>query len=729
MGNAGSSEIVFQDEFGLNNPVSPEALSDLFSEFSSIVRCVLLNACFSDKQASAISKHIGCVIGMAGPVSDEAARNFSGAFYQALGYGKDVKSCYDLGCNQIQLAGLAEQNTPKIMSDSINPSEIVFTFEQGRDIVHEFHDPVQDNLPPKETIAIDFIGRQDELNILDKWFDDRESKLWVIAGFGGTGKTAIAYRFGINIKTKAPRGYEYILWLSAKRRRFIEGTIVYIDDPDFIDLESATEKIISAYGFESETLKSLETKKLFALELLNELPALVIVDDVDSLEGEAEDAIAFFTFDVPKTASKILFTSRRTLFGLTGVTTRIEGFIRGEALDFMRSRAKLLGMDFDKAVVPYIDRILRITDSSPLYMEELLRLCSIGIGTAEVIRVWEEKGGDVAREYALQREFDMLSEGAKKILLACCLNRSSSTTEDLMVITGLKKEMVYQSMESIGKLFLMPKPTVIKEVPRFDVNVNTRNLVKEVMHDTDIYQNLSTNVKRLAGELQMTGKRRFEISEYIRHSATLMKLNRFPEAEDILKKGLTKFPEDPDLLAHLGRTYARWVSENRLTDARTCFKRAAELKCQWEDMYHHWWSLECKQQEWTNAVEASEKGIKQFPTSWQLKYKAGYAHSRLGSKLRTQFQADRARYQLNRAQNLLENALVAISSVELDSIDTSLHWGIHRSLVLNSEAQGRIDLIAKYINMWLNYYRDDPEALHQKVRLIKRFVGLNKLLD
>ena len=583
---------------------------------------------------------------------------------------------------------------------------------------------VRDTLPSRETIAIDFVGRQEELSVLNNWFKDSETKLWVLAGDGGKGKTAIAYQFGINTKHQSPEEYEIILWLSAKRRRFVEGTITYVDSPDFTDLKTAINKLLAGYGFIAESPKTLEEKRALTLELLTELPALVIVDDLDSLEGEDESAIAFFTFDVTKTRSKVLLTSRRSLFGLAGITTQVKGFSRNDGIKFIQSRIELFGLNPKDFATPYIDKILHITDGSPLYIEELLRLCCIGVAIKEAIEAWEEKGGDTAREYSLKREFDMLSDNAKQILLACCLNRRPSTIEDIAVITGLKRELVLRAVAEIERLFLMPKPTIIKEVPRFDVNVNTRALVLEVMNTTDLYKKIDGNVRRLAGELQISGKRRLEISEYLKHAATLMKLDRFTEAETVLKEGLVKYPEDPDVLAQLGRTYARWKPSPRLTDARTSFRRAAELKCMQEDMYHHWWSLECKDHEWSAAVEAGESGLKQFTNSWKLKYRAGYAHSRLGTELRAQFQRDRARYQLKRARSLLEDALQSVSIDDLDPIDRELHADILRCLVLNCEAQGHVISMEKFLRRWTEYHPSDSEAERVKVRLKNKFPNL-----
>jgi hypothetical protein len=121
-----SSEIILEDNAGHSHPVSIRALSALFSVLKDNVRCVVLNACFSEQQAQAIAQHIDCVIGMSTAIGDAAAIRFAAAFYQALGYGRDVKTAFDLGCVQIDLENLGEQDTPQLLAIQADPKKIVF---------------------------------------------------------------------------------------------------------------------------------------------------------------------------------------------------------------------------------------------------------------------------------------------------------------------------------------------------------------------------------------------------------------------------------------------------------------------------------------------------------------------------------------------------------------------------------------------------------------------------
>jgi len=121
-----SSELVFEDNSGNSHTVSPDALSQLFSLLKENIHCVVLNACYTEEMAEAIAQHIDCVIGMSQVIGDTAAISFVAAFYLALGYGRDVKTAFDLGRVQINLENLDEQDRPILVAPNQDPSDIVF---------------------------------------------------------------------------------------------------------------------------------------------------------------------------------------------------------------------------------------------------------------------------------------------------------------------------------------------------------------------------------------------------------------------------------------------------------------------------------------------------------------------------------------------------------------------------------------------------------------------------
>jgi hypothetical protein len=109
--------LCFENPEGETHPIEPDALAALFEQFSSQVNCVVLNACYSEIQAKAISEHIKYVIGMNQAIGDKAAIAFAIGFYQALGGGRSIEGAYELGCIQIQLQNIPEHLTPVLIKN------------------------------------------------------------------------------------------------------------------------------------------------------------------------------------------------------------------------------------------------------------------------------------------------------------------------------------------------------------------------------------------------------------------------------------------------------------------------------------------------------------------------------------------------------------------------------------------------------------------------------------
>lgn len=114
-GHGQQDGIILQNDSGESKVVQTEALSQLFRLFKDSIKCVVLNACYSESQAKAIRKYIPHVIGMKAGMSDKAAIAFSTGFYKALGAGRDVSFAFELGRTAIQLEGLSGDDMPVLL--------------------------------------------------------------------------------------------------------------------------------------------------------------------------------------------------------------------------------------------------------------------------------------------------------------------------------------------------------------------------------------------------------------------------------------------------------------------------------------------------------------------------------------------------------------------------------------------------------------------------------------
>lgn len=120
-----SGEIILEDNIGQSHPVSAQTLSALFSVLRDEIRCVLLNACYSEIQAHAIAQAIDCVVGITNTIGDQASIRFSTAFYQALGYGRDLKTAFDLACLELDAASLDDSSQPKLLAKRTDPATVL----------------------------------------------------------------------------------------------------------------------------------------------------------------------------------------------------------------------------------------------------------------------------------------------------------------------------------------------------------------------------------------------------------------------------------------------------------------------------------------------------------------------------------------------------------------------------------------------------------------------------
>ena len=244
-----------------------------------------------------------------------------------------------------------------------------------------------------------FIGREKEISALRNWIKDSRTHAWLLAGDGGKGKTSIAYQFADSVAQSGETPFEIVIWMSAKARKFESGIPVDIESPDFWDLESALTWVLRAYGAIGIDYMNIEQKEKECLEHLTQLPGLIVLDDVDSLEGQNIEAMNFFIMKAHPTRSKVLLTSRRTPFGMEPITTTVEGFSKGatEGIQFTDSRIEMYGLESSQFSKQLKDEVIDACDGSPLFIQDLLRLITIiGETPRNAIDAWKQRKGEAA---------------------------------------------------------------------------------------------------------------------------------------------------------------------------------------------------------------------------------------------------------------------------------------------------------------------------------------------
>lgn len=213
-GHGESSGLMLEDAMGQSKLVEPEALAELFELFASQVECVILNACYSEAQAQAISKHIDCVIGMSKTIDDQTAIEFAVGFYDALGGGRTIEDAYKFGCNAIRIAGIPEHLTPVLIKKQREKQIKNSKIGNSR----SYRDWA--NAPD---VGI-FFGRNEELATLKKWVIQDHCRVIAVLGLLGIGKTRLSVKLGrggigkTDLSVKLALGiqeeFEYVIWRS-----------------------------------------------------------------------------------------------------------------------------------------------------------------------------------------------------------------------------------------------------------------------------------------------------------------------------------------------------------------------------------------------------------------------------------------------------------------------------------------------------------------------------------
>lgn len=96
IGHGERDGLKIESEGGKAEFLKPRAISSLLRAFRGI-KCVILNACYSEVQAKFLRQHIDYVIGMRDRLPDKAGIQFAVGFFDTLGAGKSIEMAFEIG--------------------------------------------------------------------------------------------------------------------------------------------------------------------------------------------------------------------------------------------------------------------------------------------------------------------------------------------------------------------------------------------------------------------------------------------------------------------------------------------------------------------------------------------------------------------------------------------------------------------------------------------------------
>lgn len=349
--------------------------------------------------------------------------------------------------------------------------------------------PLESNLPDRSIIYREFVGRTDELAELWSWFNDDFSRVRVLAGEGGLGKTSIAYEFASDVCRTAPMSFECVIWLTAKQRQFRAMKDAYeeLGLETFDDVPSMLRQVGARLCLTDEELNDTPDSQLPRLvkKAAENIIALVVVDDLDSLLPDEQRRAIEVCQQFAGAQSRFLFTTRNNVTASAASSIEIRGFDQEELADFTNSwceRLRLAPLSAND-----LDHLMRTTGGSPLFVESILRLLRGGMPIADALKQWRNHLGLEVRNAALKREVLQLRHEAKKMLVIISTLGSCSFAE-VKDILGFSDTTMVDAANDLQTLFLIDSPQ-IAGTPRYAISSTTRQLVrslgKEVLPEYD----------------------------------------------------------------------------------------------------------------------------------------------------------------------------------------------------------------------------------------------------
>lgn len=116
-GKARTGEICLEDGEGRAYPVEGRDLGSMIAALEGEIECVVLNACYSARQAPDIARHARYVVGMSCKVGDEAAVAFATGFYQAVGSGAPIPQAVAMGHALFNVLRIPEEMAPVLLEN------------------------------------------------------------------------------------------------------------------------------------------------------------------------------------------------------------------------------------------------------------------------------------------------------------------------------------------------------------------------------------------------------------------------------------------------------------------------------------------------------------------------------------------------------------------------------------------------------------------------------------
>lgn len=452
---------------------------------------------------------------------------------------------------------------------------------------------IENNLPAKDPNLIEFVGRDEQLDDLWRWFVDRYTAVKLLSGSGGVGKTSIAWTFCDAVARTPPAGLEKVVWLTAKKRTYaaLLGSYVEIAHTHFTDLPSLLLAMLGELGVGEKQLPEEPSREDLIEECISAIrtwPCLLVVDDIDSLPKEDQ-------YDVFRTISTIfdrvtatgvtraraLLTARLNLGAAPGQLMQVSGLPLKDFEEYVVAAAKAVNAPLPSgaALAADLKKLHDASNGSPLFAAAILRLVAKAEPLSRAIKQYRGADGEEVRRFAFERELDSLSDTQLRVLFAAVHLRDCSIAS-LVKATQGNRTVVRDDVAALRDYHLAslgpPVGGFARDEPLVSVPSEIAamaDLIRKKIPDPKRIETNCAKLNRAEGSADRSAARHFQrVVEYWAEDDHQL-------AVEAAEHASRDVPANPDIWCLLGRAYMK-VSPPEAQKADAALRKATEMGSQ-----------------------------------------------------------------------------------------------------------------------------------------------------
>jgi hypothetical protein len=254
---------------------------------------------------------------------------------------------------------------------------------------------------------------------------------------------------------------DYVIFLSGKETEFnvFNAKEVSFKLRQFAEPIELFQQIIFHSGISADVPGAARNALLAALkELFDNFSGLIILDDIDALSRAGVDTGEEDLFLLAATALKrtrILYTLRDIPTSARSSAIEVPGLDAStEFFDFLERCCAQFSVP--PPLPEHAAQIIDETSTLPLLIETIVGLRKNSSNYDDAVRDFKEKGGDGARRYLHQREYDRLNPNGKgrQILAALMVHGAPLRRDALSTIVGASSEQAREAISETMSIFL-----------------------------------------------------------------------------------------------------------------------------------------------------------------------------------------------------------------------------------------------------------------------------------